>query len=205
MSAMADLQIPTGYGLWTFELQHAGLQHTSFVTLGFKVLTPPYTQTNTTNALAGFASAMQPLHDNEVTYSRCVALVGNDGPLIRFESTGTTQGSRVTQNIMPPNVSYLIRKATGFSGRRYRGRMFVPFVASGAGVVSQAGQLTSGELTILQARAGGLLTNLVAAGPNASELSLLHAVGQTSVPSPTPITALNADDFVATQRRRLSR
>lgn len=202
---MADLQIPTGYGLWTFELQHAGLQHTAFVTLGFKVLTPPYTQTHTANALSAFATAMNPLHDNEVAYSRVVALIGNDGPLLRFESTGVATGSRTTLNILPPNVSYLIRKTTGFSGRRYRGRMFVPFVASGASAVSQAGQLASAELTILQARAGALLTNLVAAGPNASELSLLHAVGQSSVPSPTPITTLSADDFVATQRRRLAR
>jgi hypothetical protein len=134
-----------------------------------------------------------------------VALIGNDGPLIRFEASGTTQGSRAAQVIMPPNNSYLIRKTTSFSGRRYRGRMFIPFVASGAAAVGQSGLLAAGELTILTARATALFTSLVAAGPNASELSLLHAVGLTSTPSPTTVASLQADDFIATQRRRLAR
>lgn len=202
---MADLVIPTGYGLWTFELQHAGIQHTALVTLGFKVATPPYTQAQCANALAQFATSMAALHDNEVTYARCIALIGNDGPLIRFEASGTTTGSRAAVTILPPNVSYLLRKTTGFSGRRYRGRMFIPFVAQGGGVVGQNGQLAAGELAALNARGVALLANLVAAGPNASELSLLHAVGLTATPSPTPITTLAGDDFVATQRRRLAR
>lgn len=202
---MADLVIPTGYGLWTFELQHAGVQHTALVTLGFKVATPPYTQAQTASALGAFATGMAGIHDTEVTYSRCIALIGNDGPLIRFEAAGVATGSRPAVTIMPPNVSYLLRKTTAFSGRRYRGRMFIPFVAQGPGNVAQNGQLSAAELVILTGRGTALMANLVAAGPNASELSLLHAVGESATPSPTPITTLTGDDFVATQRKRLAR
>lgn len=202
---MADLLIPTGYGLWTFEMQHVGIAHTAFCTLGFKVSTPPYTATHAANALAAWATSLAPLHDNEITYSRCVALIGNDGPPFRYEAVGTSTGSRATQTIMPPNNTYLIRKGTSFSGRRYRGRLFIPFVASGAAAVGQSGQLASAEVSNLTTRAAAILTNLVAAGPNASELSLLHAVGLTATPAPTPITTMTADDFVATQRRRLAR
>lgn len=205
MTSMAGISIPTGYGQWTFEMQHAGLQHTSFCTMGFKVLTPPYTQANTSAALTGWANAIKTLHDNEVTYSRCVALIGNDGPLIRFEATGSVVGTRTTLNILPPNVTYLMRKTTAFSGRRYRGRLYIPYVASGASAVSQAGQLASGEMTLLAAACTSLITNLVTGGTNCSELDVLHAPGDTALPSPTPIVAMTADDFVATQRRRLTR
>lgn len=204
LSPMADLDIPVGYGLWSFELQHAGIQHTAIVTLGFKVSAPPYTQTHNDAALSRFRTSCQAIHDSEVVYSRVVALIGNDGPLLRFESTGNSTGARVTQNIMSPNNSYLIRKVTAFSGRRFRGRLFLPFVSSFPSV-GQNGQLSSAEQTLLTGVCTALPVNLIGSPTNVSEFSLLHAAGLTALPSPTPITSLNADDFVATQRRRLVR
>jgi hypothetical protein len=203
-SDMADLVIPVGYGLWNFELTHATIAHKAIVTCGFKVLTPPYTQTDAADALSAFATAMQPLHDNEVTYGRVVALIGNDGPAIRYEATGSVQGSRASQVIAPPNVTYLIKKTTSFAGRRYRGRMYIPFVSITG--ITQTGSLSGAELTILVARASALLTGLVGATPNTSELSILHAESSLSaLPAPTPVTALSAEAVVATQRRRLER
>jgi hypothetical protein len=201
---MADLEIPVGYGLWQFTMTHATIAHAAVSTLGFKVATPPYTQGQLASALSAWATSMQPLHDNEVTYSKAVALIGNDGPQIRFEAAGVVQGSRASQVIAPPNVTYLLKKTTAFAGRRFRGRIYIPYVSITG--ITQTGSLSAGELTILTARAAAVLSSLVAAGPNASELSLLHAESTLSAtPSPTPITALSAESVVATQRRRLER
>lgn len=204
---MADLEIPVGYGLWQFYQQHTGIAHTAISTMGFKVATPPYTQAQCAAALAAYAAAVAPIHDSEVLYSRCVALIGNDGPLIRFEAGGSAVGSKATLTIEPPNVTYLIKKSTSFAGHRFRGRMYLPFVD--AVDSQQTGALTGAAITLLQGRATALLAGLVAAGPNASELSLLHGVSTTvppsPIPSPTPIVALTGEGFVATQRRRLDR
>lgn len=200
---MADLQIPVGFGLWQFYLQHTGIQHTALVTLGFEVATPPYTQGQLASALSAWRTALQPVYDAEVSFSRAVALIGNDGPAIRFEATGITVGTRSSVTVAPPNVTYLIRKTTTFAGRRYRGRMYLPYVANAA--IQQTGQLLSSEVTILNTATTALGTGLIAAGPNAASFRLLHASSDLSA-TPTPTAcALQADDFVATQRRRLVR
>jgi hypothetical protein len=201
---MADLQIPVGYGLWQFSMTHATIAHTAISTFGFKVATPPYTQAQLASALSAFATAVRPIHDAEVTYSKAVALVGNDGPALRYEAAGVVAGSRTTGAIAPPNVTYLLKKTTAFAGRRYRGRTYLPFVQSLG--IQQTGQLTSTEQTMFVTLAAALFTALVAAGPNASELSILHAESPLSdLPAPTPVLALSASSIIATQRRRLER
>jgi hypothetical protein len=201
---MADLVVPVGYGLWQFTLTHATIAHKSVVTIGFKVATPPYTQGQSDAALAAFALAVKTIHDAEVTYSRLVTLIGNDGPALRYESAGAVVGTRGSVTIFPPNVTYLIKKTTAFAGRRYRGRLYLPYVSvTGAG---QTGQLSGAEVTLLIAVANGLTSGLVAAGPNASELSILHAESPLSaLPAPTTVELFLAETTVATQRRRLER
>lgn len=200
---MADLEIPVGYGLWLFYFQHTGIQHTAVSSVGFEVATPPYTQSQLQSALSGWRTALQPLYDNEVKFARAVALIGNDGPAIRYEATGTTLGTRTASQVAPPNVTYLIRKTTQFAGRRYRGRMYLPYVYNAG--IQQTGELTSTEQTALSTAVTALSTQLIAAGPNAASFRLLHASSpKSATPAPTTCT-LFADDFVATQRRRLER
>lgn len=183
---------------------HAGIAHVAVSTMGFKVATPPYTQAQLASALSAWATALQPLHDTEITYSKAVALIGNDGPAIRYEALGSVQGSRGAQILIPPNNTYLMKKTTAFAGRRYRGRVYVPFVSSTD--VTQTGQLTGTALTLWAARVAAIFSTLPAAGPNASELSILHSESPLSaLPAPTPIVALLAEGTTATQRRRLER
>jgi hypothetical protein len=81
--------------------------------------------------------------------------------------------------------------------------MYLPYVANAA--IQQTGQLLSSEVTILNTATTALGTGLIAAGPNAASFRLLHASSDLSA-TPTPTAcALQADDFVATQRRRLVR
>jgi hypothetical protein len=201
---MSELVIPPGFGLWTFYLQHAGISHTALVTLGFSVAAPPYTQANNDAAHTAWVLAMQPLWDAEVTFTKTAALIGNDGPLFRFETTGSGTGSRTAQTVTPPQTTYLLTKATGLAGRRYRGRMYLPFVSETG--TQQTGQLESAESTILAARATALETGLVGGTTGSGGLFLLHSESPLSAtPDPTLITNLSAGAFVATQRRRLRR
>jgi len=201
---MADLVIPVGFGLWQFSMTHATIAHTAISGMGFSVATPPYTQANLNAALAAWATAVGPLHDAEVTYAKAVALIGNDGPAIRFESAGVATGGRAVVTISPPNVTYLVKKSTAFAGRRYRGRLYLPFVNSAG--VTQTGQLSGAELTILSARATAISANLLGAGTGAGGLYLLHSESPLSeLPLPTAIVNLTAETTVATQRRRLER
>jgi hypothetical protein len=204
---MADLEIPTGFGLWQFYMTHATIAHVAISTLGFEVATPPYTQANAAAALAAWALAVKPMHDGEVQYSRVVALIGNDGPLIRFDSGGLVVGTRATLTIAPPNVSYLLRKSTQFAGHRYRGRMYIPFVNVGG--ITQTGALQGAEATLLATCAAAIQTNLVGGTTGSASLRLLHGesltVPPSAIPPPTTISLISSEGTVATQRRRLER
>ena len=201
---MADLEIPVGFGLWTFHMQHAGISHTALVTMGFEIAADPYTQAQNDSALVEFRDALAPLYDSEVTFTRLTTLVGNDGPLIRFESAGSQAGTRTTQTITPPQTTYLLRKVTGFAGRRFRGRMYLPFVSELG--TEQTGQLTTAEQVLLNTAAAALQVGLLDPATNASTLRLLHSESTLSAtPAPTEIEDILATNFVATQRRRLRR
>jgi hypothetical protein len=202
---MADLVIPPGFGLMQLQLQHATIAHTAVCTFGFSIAAPPYTQSNNDANLAALRVSLLGLYDNEVTFQRLVTLVGNDGPLLRVESAGTGQGTRAAVVITSPNTTYLLKRTTGFAGRRYRGRLYLPFVNTLG--ITQTGQLSAGELTLLTSAAAALRSNIegVPAG-NVAQYALLHSTSPlSSTPPPTTVTALTAEAFVATQRRRLER
>src|SRR6476660_4846863 len=202
---MADLVIPPGYGLFQLQLHHATIAHTAVCTFGFQIASPPFTQGQNDTCLADFRSALLSLYDSEVTFARLSTLVGNDGPLMRVESAGTGNGTRASVTIASPSVTYLVKRTTGFAGRRYRGRCYLPFV--NAGGVTQTGQLSGAELTLLTSAVAALTTNIVGVpATNVSAWALLHSTSPlSSTPPPTVVTATTAEPIVATQRRRLQR
>lgn len=202
---MSALNIPPGYGLWTFYLQHASTQHIALTTLGFKMDASPWTQSNNDGVLASFRTAFLTLWDNEITFARLVTLSGNDGPLIRTESTGTSTGTRTATLTLPPQVTYVLSKRTAFAGRQFRGRMYLPFVSSTN--VSQQGAVNATEQTIVNTAMTAFRTDVrAAAGLNVDDFYLLHATPLLgSTPDPTLITSTGCGSFVGTQRRRLER
>ena len=204
MCSVADLTIPTGYALLTFSQQHTGIAHTALVTLGIEIAAPPFTAADAADCLNAWQTAVKPLWDAEVVISRCVALVGNDGPPFRYDVTSSVTGTRSSVVIAPPNVTYLVRKTTAFAGRQYRGRMYLPYVNSVG--ITQTGALQSSELTVLTTAMNAITSNLIGATPNVSNLVLLHSDPLSGgPPPPTVIASLSAQATVATQRRRLER
>lgn len=206
---MSEIIIPPGYVQLTHSLTHAGNTHTALVTIGGKVESAPFNQANCASHHNIFVAAMAPLWDSEITFSRTVALVGNDGPALRYEVSGTNPGTRTTGTSLPPAVSIVVRKVTAFAGRQYRGRMYLPFPSTLD--FGQGGAWASGRQAAVQTLVTTLFGDMTAGtGNNLSEVTLLHAdrVDSNGDPipgsaaSPTPITALQVTNFAGTQRRR---
>lgn len=121
--------------------------------------------------------------------------VGQDGGPDAVGSAPFNLVGQDPANAATPQVAYLLRKNTGFGGRAYRGRMFVPGVVEGN--VTDAGLLDTTFRTALQAAADNFLAALDAQG---NPMVLLHT---SALIAPTPVVSLVVDAKVATQRRRL--
>lgn len=109
------------------------------------------------------------------------------------------------QASFPPNVAISLRKRTQNVGRKYRGRIYLPWMLS-EGAADELGVLTSGKIAAVTARA---VVWLGAANIDSAYtgLWLLHELpeGATSGTTPTVITSLDVGAVVVTQRRRLPR
>lgn len=171
------------------------------ITMAARIQTPPFTQTNANNLHNALASVLAPLYDSEMTFPETTFLVGGDPPL-RFVATGSAAGTRAALNEPSVNVAYLITKATGFAGRRYRGRLYLP--AANEAAFTADGRLSAGEITVLQTAATGLFNVLGGSviNTNVDQPVLLHSGAPST---PTTVTAYQAGSVVATQRRRLVR
>jgi hypothetical protein len=151
------------------------------------------------------SDSLKPLWDSQVVQTGFHALIGNDGPPMALDVTGSVAGTASTGTMLPPNVTMLFKKSTNFAGRAYRGRMYLPFVEGT--YVSEAGVIASTLYTKMQT-AGPLLFNATGTGSTTGVTSwyLLHRAepGDTP-PLPTQLNGILATDRVATQRRRLER
>lgn len=116
-----------------------------------------------------------------------------------FAEVPANSGGTGTSEAAPPNVAVLVRKHTAYGGRAGSGRFYFPSPLDN--VVDGAGNLLSGTRTALQNAFDAFAMSLDA---NLIPLVLLHGpnspIGDSA---PTPITGLNVDSRVATQRRRL--
>lgn len=198
---MSQFVLPPGFCHFTLSMRHSLVARPMLVTFAAEITATPYDQADA-DAVAGqvFLNADQ-FYDGEWQFVELVTLVGQDGDALRFVSAMGGVGTRAAVESPPPNVACLIAKNTGLSGRRNRGRMYWPCPNEAA--VQQSGALTGAELILLQALATGLAATLSGTGAtNLSQPVLLHSEAPTT---PTPVTALQASPFVATQRRRLVR
>lgn len=108
---------------------------------------------------------------------------------------GTDHTGTLTGQGVQPNTALLVTKATGFGGRRGRGRMYWPGIQDA--VIDDYGNLTSGTAATFQTKFDAFLTSLDTAG---IPMVLLH---DSPTPSPYPVSSLIVQTKVATQRRRL--
>jgi hypothetical protein len=117
---------------------------------------------------------------------------------------GIVEGSDLTRltgtytaQFPPQNVAMLVRKSTGFAGRKNRGRMFLPPCYVAETPISNTGQIDAVTLATLN----GQLAQFIDALADADcPMALLHT---NIADPPTPVVSLRMESIVATQRRRL--
>ena len=205
------LIIPPGFAQAVYVFEWTGDSEEMVITMGHDV----------SDAAGDYQQAADVLYGNLASSGLVTALadvvgfigvnlyVGQDGgPTLVYESfPGTTQGT-ADGTALPSNTAYLIRKRTGAAGRRGRGRVYVP--GCGEGQVDNLGMVDATHLGVLQ-DAADTWWGYCNVDPEVPGLPLLPMVilhrseGAGVEPAPTPITSLQVDNMVATQRQRLRR
>jgi hypothetical protein len=103
---------------------------------------------------------------------------------------------------LPQNCAVLFHKRSNSTGRRNRGRFFLPGMSEGA--VDPAGRLNAGEVLAFS-NLGAELLDGVKQTASIAEMVILHSDGVSTAPLPTVVTSIICDPVIATQRRRLRR
>lgn len=195
--------IPVGFAQTVIEIQLAGKPTPFGVTLG---IDPPPLFTPAAIAEAVYESLIQSGSMFSATpseaWSQDYTLVGvhatlmdASGPLLG-DFTDPRSGDVVTQ-VTPPNTAILVRKGTASGGRQGRGRSYWPNVWWAETGISNAGIIESAVLVQIQARLNVWMDEL---GERNMTPVLLHSSAELP---PYPITSMQVQSLVATQRRRL--
>jgi hypothetical protein len=191
-------RIPPGFAeVWT-QLNVSGDQEAMYFSLGVDLAVGVgATQTAADNLLIAVRDAIDNVVSNLYTLGPGHVLFGQDGGDIRIDGTTAPVAGVGAGEPLPPNCAVLYRKNTTAGGRRGRGRFFVPGAPESS--VDKVGTLLGSYMVIAQA-AGVNIINNVTATAEAEGLVLFH---DTAPFTPTPITALEPQSRLATQRRRL--
>jgi len=188
--------IPEGFGTATVRMQLPGESGPGFNVFGLEregTLTALQTAQQWGDAINNAGSPWD-LLSNQVLTDQVEVRLKIGGELHIAEIPITVVGGGADP-MAPPQVSYLVKKLTGFAGRTNRGRFYLPGVEETA--VTGAGELTATAISNLQAAANQFLNDL---GTLGQEMVVLH---ENPALTPRPVTALVVDGRVATQRGRL--
>jgi len=136
---------------------------------------------------------MQQLADDYVMDRIRIVVKSDGGPDAVTEQPlmlpGGGSGTPITSQ-----VAVLVKKVTGFAGRAFTGRFFIPGLEEGN--VDENNLINGTVLTNMQTSADDFLAAVEAeVGP--------MVIDHTAAIDSTPVTSLLVDQLVATQRRRL--
>jgi hypothetical protein len=137
-----------------------------------------------------------------------------DGAALGYTKTFAAAGG-AGASTLPAEISPVLTLRTNTRGRRYRGRLYLPPPAAGAGQIDAAGHLLSSVATVVLAQAEGMRSALAAAGWHhvvASYGKSLHKdpsdphdkIEVTWTPFATWVTTYTMDLVLDVQRRRKS-
>lgn len=193
------MPIPTDFAQINWHFEGAGLANPAECTLGIDV-------SSTTLDPSEIAEVAADAWNSEINPSICDAVTllsvhvkfGPDDTGPSGDWTGSYPGAVSTTGASSA-VAYLLHKRTAFGGRAGSGRMYVPGVPEAQ--IASNGNLDNTWRGNMNTGFTDLAATLVA---NNCVPVLLHGTG-SPLTTPTPITALEVDDVVATQRRRQRR
>lgn len=196
--------IPVGVMYVVQPLQHSSATRRSSFTYAIDYTGTPLTAIN--NAQVATHANWDQNFDTQVTMlnSQGYYRTAPGGALQTiFSTSGVTVGTRAGSSQVS-SVALRVTKRTAFVGRKWRGRIFLPWILTEADV-DEVGNLLPTSLTSFQGHADDWLGALAAA-PNIGSMQLLHSYTGAVDPelAATPVTSLSVQPTVGTQRRRIS-
>lgn len=191
------MAIPVGYAqithFFTGNPVPLGAAITYGVDIGGGATSPEAIAEDCHGALASTVMSRLP---QSLFLSRTLAKFGPDatGPSGEYSVAvgGSQQG-----DVAPPNVTWLVRKNTALGGRAGRGRLYLPGVPEE--LIDNGGVISATDVTAMQTEWDEFLVAIGAANLN---LVVLHQAG-SPITEPTPLTGIQVEGRVATQRTRL--
>lgn len=184
------LNIPPGFSQVAVELQYILRPKPWYVTFGVDAAPG---EVDASGILTAFRNAWQSSFDTSTTI---VGLQMWD-MANKVAATGPYAGSAGAGTYGPPNCAVLLKKRTTMIGRRHRGRIFMPMIASQSVHIQESGQLDTAFVTATQTKCNTWMTAL---GTGGWGMTINH--NDSALP-PTSVVQLIVDPVIATQRRRL--
>jgi hypothetical protein len=173
-------------------------------------LTDPVVIANT--LIEAIVDMIAPQLDNQVQIGPLAVRVGTgtDVPAIGI-STGALSNGAAASNSQPPNCNVLVKKGTGFAGRRNRGRMYLPWMIDEVNC-DELGNINPASVAGLQPLFDAAVADMLAA-------DVRMVIGNKTISIPLPpakpfvtgyqfgpdVTTLTVESVIASQRRRLGR
>lgn len=190
--------IPTGYAQTNFIFTGAGVPEGAEVTLGWDIGGAGGDPEDLNNALdAAWGTAnIDNAYTSDVILTGLLTKFGPNATGPSHLKSVNHPGAQATSGATP-QVATLWHKTTALGGRAGRGRLYLPGVPENA--VSSAGVLDN---AFVVAHAGVWNALLTAMALGSYDGVVLHGAG-SPISTPTPITTINLQSKVATQRRRL--
>jgi hypothetical protein len=196
---MAEVIIPTGYGLAVMKWSMTGKSNTMSSTIGYAgSITPPEDCAQAIyDRLVDGSFGDASLMGNNFTFLGVTVYQNVGGVLEGAAAETPVPGTFTTIATPPTNSSLLYTKRSTLVGRKYRGRGYVPNCFFSELDFDNMGNMGPGIIATWQSMVGvfedGMTDGSIAQG------YILH----TDATVPTPISGFTARLKVATQRRRL--
>lgn len=191
--------IPPGYAQASVEHWLAGYNRPAVTTWGMRVTgVPAADATYLANHFQGlYIEAFKPRTDANVRIRSTRLVVGQDAgePLVGVADNGDVGAS--SRESTAPALALMVDRNTGLGGRRNRGRVYFPWAVSDT-EVNEMGAVGNTSLTAWNTSLTEFL-DLLDTSPFIDQLYLLHGVG---LGAPTPITGLQANPTIRTQKQR---
>lgn len=196
---MSETIIPPGYAQVAVQTRHTTYARPSTNVFGVEILDVDKDPQEIAEEIrAVWTTSFGPLLDSSCSTTSVRVAIGQDGgPPTIGEWAGSVANSRAI-NSLPPAMAVRLRWNSALGGRRGRGSMFLCWAASES-EVSETGNISAGELATIQSRQGTFRVGIGTAG---YPLVILHSVGVSVPPDPTPVVSGSPDPIISNQVRR---
>ena len=125
------------------------------------------------------------------------------GPVYKvWDDTGTEAGTVAAAADVSPAVALVVSKLTGFAGRSFRGRVYMPGLRETD--VDESGAVAGATVNAWQTAFDNLQTALIADAA-VEGVILLHNEGNPNAGIPTPVTRFLVRNVIGTMRPRQRR